>query len=151
MSIATDSLAAFVGIDWADAKHDIYLCPADGSAATHEIIGATAEDLQDWILRVRARFAGFGKIYVCLEQSKGALIYQLREHDFFVLYPINPKTLSSFRDAFRPSGAKGDESDADLLCELVQRHRERLHPWHPETVATRALAAFAQKRRKAVQ
>jgi transposase len=151
MSNATDSPAAFVGIDWADAKHDIYLRAADGSAATHEIIGATAEDLQDWILRVRARFAGAGKICVCLEQSKGALIYQLREHDCFVLYPINPKTLSSFRDAFRPSGAKGDESDADLLCELVERHRERLRPWHPETVATRALAAFAEKRRKAVQ
>lgn len=151
MSDSTDSPAAFVGIDWADAKHDIYLRPADGSAASHEIIGAKAEELQEWILRLRERFAGAGQIYVCLEQSKGALIYQLREYDFFVLYPINPKTLSSFRDAFRPSGAKGDESDADLLCELVQRHRDRLHAWYPEAAETRALAAFAEKRRKAVQ
>lgn len=151
MSNANDSPAAFVGIDWADAKHDIFLRPADGSAASHEIIGASAEDLQEWILRMRARFAGSGKIYVCLEQSKGALIYQLREYDFFVLFPINPKTLSSFRDAFRPSGAKGDKSDADLLCELVERHRDRLRPWHPEPASIRGLAAFVEKRRKAVQ
>ncbi len=152
MSNSTDSPAAFVGLDWADSKHDIYLRPADGSAASHEIIGAKAEDLQDWILRLRARFAGDGgKVFVCLEQSKGALIYQLREYDFFVLYPINPKTLSSFREAFRPSGAKGDESDADLLCELVQAHRARLRAWQPEAAETRALAAFCQKRRQAVQ
>jgi transposase len=152
MSSSTDCPVAFVGIDWADAQHDIYLRPADGSAPSHEIIGGKTEELQEWILRMRERCAGTGgQIFVCLEQSKGALIYQLREYDFFVLYPVNPKTLASFREAFRPSGAKGDKSDADLLCELVQQHRDRLHAWHPEAAETRALAAFCEKRRKAVQ
>lgn len=152
MSTAIDSPTAFVGLDWADSKHDVYLRPADGSAASHEVVGSKPEELQEWILRMRERFAAHGgKILVCLEQSRGALIYQLREYDCFVLYPINPKTLASFREAFRPSGAKGDESDADLLCELVERHRDRLRPWQPEGVETRALAAFCEKRRRAVQ
>jgi transposase len=101
---------------------------------------------------MRERFGGDGaKVLVCLEQSKGSLIYQLLEYDFFVLYPINPKTLSSFREAFRPSGAKDDPSDADLLCELVRLHRHRLKAWQPEETQTRKLAAFCQKRRQAVQ
>jgi hypothetical protein len=30
-----------------------------------------------------------------------------------VLYPINPSTLASYRQAFSPSGAKDDPTDAD--------------------------------------
>lgn len=144
--------AAFVGIDWADCKHDIHVYPADGSAATHEVIEAKSDAIQDWILKMRAQYGGEGrKVLVCLEQSKGALIYQLMGYDFFVLYPINPKTLASFREAFRPSGAKGDVSDADLLCELGRLHRHRLQPWRPDDEQTRKLDGFCQKRRQAVQ
>jgi transposase len=152
MSNSNESPAAFVGIDWADRKHDIHVQPADGSGGFHEVIEADPAAIQDWILKTRERFAREGaKVFVCLEQTKGALIYQLMEYDFFVLYPINPKTLSSFRDAFRPSGAKGDASDADLLAEIVRLHRHRLQPWKPEDAQTRKLAGFAQKRRQAVQ
>ena len=45
--------SAFVGIDWADAKHDIHVYPADGSAASHEVVEAKPETLQDWILKMR--------------------------------------------------------------------------------------------------
>jgi transposase len=152
MSNSAEIAAAFVGIDWADRKHDIHIQPTDGSAGGHEVIEANGAAIQDWILKMRERFAHQGgKVLVCLEQTKGALIYQLMEYDFFVLYPINPKTLSSFRDAFRPSGAKGDASDADLLAEIVRLHRHRLQPWKPDDAQTRKLAGYCQKRRQAVQ
>jgi transposase len=152
MTDSAETAAAFVGIDWADTKHDIHLHPADGSAPSHQVIEAKGEAIQDWILKMRERFAHEGaKVFVCLEQSKGALIYQLMEHEFFVLYPINPKTLAKFREAFRPSGAKGDQSDADLLCELVRLHAHRLKAWKPDDVQTRKLAAFCEKRRQAVE
>jgi transposase len=144
--------AAFVGIDWAAQKHDICVHSPDGTVLSRQIVEAKPAALQDWILALRERFTGQGaKIFVCLEQSKGALIYQLMEYDFFVLYPINPKTLSSFRDAFRPSGAKSDPSDADLLAEIVRLHRHRLQAWTPDDEQTRKLAAYCRKRRKAVE
>jgi transposase len=152
MTDSAETPSAFVGIDWADSKHDIHVYPADGSAPSHEVIEAKGEAIQDWILKMRERFAREGaKIFVSLEQSKGALIYQLMEYDFFVLYPINPKTLAKFREAFRPSGAKGDASDADLLCELVRLHPHRLKAWKPDDAQTRKLAAFCEKRRQTVQ
>ena len=152
MTNAAETPSAYVGIDWADSKHDIHVHPVDGSKATHELIDSKPEAIQDWILKMRERFGQAGKkVLVCLEQSKGALIYQLMAYDFFVLYPINPKTLASFREACRPSGAKGDESDADLLCEIVRLHRHRLKAWQPDDLQTRQLAAFCQKRRQAVQ
>jgi transposase len=143
---------AFVGIDWADRKHDIHVYPADGSEGFHEVIESKSEAIQQWILKMRERYGREGaKVLVCLEQSKGALIYQLMEHDFFVLHPVNPKSLARFREAFRPSGAKGDASDADLLAELVRLHRHRLKAWTPDDSHTRKLAAYCIKRRQAVQ
>src|SRR4030095_11557217 len=121
-----EPISAFVGIDWADAKHDIYLHPAGGSTASHEVIDSKPEALDDWIVKMRERFSAAGKIYICLEQSKGALIHQLMQYDFFVLFPINPKTLAKFREAFRPSGAKDDSSDADLVGELVRLPTPRI-------------------------
>jgi transposase len=148
----TDTPSAFVGIDWADSKHDIHVDPVEAAAPFHEVIDSKSEGLQDWILKMRERFGRDGaKVLVCLEQSKGSLIYQLMEYDFFVLYPINPKTLAKYREAFRPSGAVGDQSDADLLCELVRLHRHRLKAWKPDDAQTRKLAAFCLKRRQAVQ
>lgn len=79
MSNSNERPAAFVGIDWADRKHDIHIQPADGSGGFHEVIGASSAAIQDWILKTRKRFAHEGaKVFVCLEQTKGALIYRAR-------------------------------------------------------------------------
>jgi hypothetical protein len=38
-------------------------------------------------------------IAIALEQSKGTLIHALMKYEHLVLYPINPKQLSRYRDA----------------------------------------------------
>jgi transposase len=58
--------------------------------------------------------------------------------------------LASHRQTFRPSGAKNDPLDAELLCQLVSLHHQRLRPWHPDEELTRKLALLCQKRRQAV-
>jgi transposase len=71
-------------------------------------------------------------------------------YDFIVLFPINPVTLTRYREAFTPSRAKDDPVDADLLCELVARHREQLKAWQPDDVCTRKLRHLTQARRRSV-
>ena len=113
-------IAAFVGIDWADQKHDIVLCAATGNAqADHRSISSDPDALAEWALEMQGRFGSQGRILICLEQSRGALIYFLMGYECFDLYPINPKQLSSYRVAFRPSGAKDDPVDGKLLCQLI--------------------------------
>ena len=48
------------------------------------------------------------------------------------VYPINPTQMASYRESFRPSGAKGDPSDAELLCQFVSLHHLQLGPWYPD-------------------
>src|SRR6202022_1416042 len=144
-------IAAFVGIDWADQKHDIVLCAATSKAQfDHRSIGSDPDALAGWAMEMQGRFGSQGRILICLEQSRGALIHFLMGYKCFELYPINPKQLSSYRAAFRPSGAKDDPVDGKLLCQLIALHHQSLRPWRPDDEATRKLALLCEKRRKAI-
>ena len=141
--------AALVGIDWSDTKHD--LCLVDTATGTQElsVISHTPEALNEWALGLRTHFGG-AKVAVCLEQSRGPLIYALLKYDFLILYPVNPKTLARFREAFTPSGAKDDPRDAEYLVELLIHHRERLKAWLPDSEKTRTLQLLVEHRRRLV-
>jgi transposase len=145
-----EPVAAFIGIDWADEKHDIALRAAEPEAKVERTkIANQPEALSDWVLALRERFKQ-GKILICLEQSRGALIHFLMGYDCFELYPINPKQLDNYRKAFRPSGAKDDPTDGELLCKYVSLHHQELRPWRPNDEQTRKLALLCEKRRQAV-
>ncbi len=144
-------VAAFVGIDWADLKHDVVLRSAgDPAKAEHQVIKSEINALKDWIAQMHERFETKGQVLVCLEQSRGALIYQLMAYELFKLYPINPSQLANYRKTFFSSGAKDDRPDADLLSELVMCHRDRLKAWKPDDQLTRELASLNEGRRNAV-
>ena len=129
--------AAFVGIDWADQKHDVVLrSAAEPAKVEHQLLLNEGNAVLDWINQLRQRFGAKGKVLVCLEQSRGALIYQLMGYELFELYPINPSQLANYRKAFATSGAKADRPDADLLSELVYCHRDRLKAWKPDDALT---------------
>lgn len=144
-----EAVAAFIGIDWADEKHDICLRVAGSGRREPEVIEHTPEALDEWVLRLRTRF-GRQKIAVCLEQSRGPLVYALMKCEFLVLYPVNPKSLAAFRETFAPSRAKDDPSDAEFLLDLVTHHHDKLTPWTPDDVQTRKLALLVEARRQAV-
>ncbi len=145
--IAEPEFAALVAFDWADQKHAGALC-CGGPVESFEL-EQSAGPIDEWATAIRKRFDG-NPVAVCLEQSKGALIYALMKYDFLVLYPINPKQLARFRDAMGPSGAKDDPTDAVLLLELLQKHRDRLHCWQPSDTATRLIGQLAEDRRRLV-
>jgi transposase len=142
--------AALVGIDWADTKHDFCLRAVDSEQEEYGVMGPMPEAIDQWARGIADRFPG-GKIAICLEQSKGSLIYALLKYDRFVLYPINPRMLAKFRQALAPSGKKDDPADAQLLLELVSKPRGKLKPWRPADEHTRTLQFFVEHRRKLVQ
>ena len=105
-----------------------------------------AAALDEWVAGLRKRFGG-RPVAVCLEQSRGALLYALMKYDCLVLFPINPKQLARYREAFRPSGAKDDPTDAELLACFVREHHQRLRAWRPDDALTRSLRLLAEDRR----
>lgn len=137
--------AAFIGLDWGDQKHAVCLAAGGQRVATE--LAQQADDLEAWAADLRTRFRG-RPIAVCLEQSRGALIYALLKYEFLVLFPINPKQLASYRNAFVPCGPKDDPTDAELLCQFVEQHHARLRVWRPDDQSTRTLRLLAEDRRR---
>ena len=142
------SFAAYVGVDWADSKHDFCLQAADSERREPGVVAHTPEAIVDWASALRRRFSG--PIAVCLEIAKGPLINALQRYDFFVIFPINPAMLAKYREAFTPSGAKDDPTDAALALELVLHHRDKLKVLKPQSSAMRTLATLVEARRALV-
>src|SRR6266568_5233721 len=144
-----DTFAAFVGIDWADATHAICLQAAGTAKRECFQLEHTPEAIDAWVTTLRTRFNG-QPVAVCLELDKGPLVSALRKYDFLVLFPINPLMLARYREAFTPSRAKDDPTDAELQLELLLTHRDTLQPLQPQSPAMRALAQLVEHRRRVV-
>jgi transposase len=147
--VSHDAFAAFVGIDWADAKHDVCLQTAGSAKREYFQLEHTPEAIDAWVTTLRTRFTS-QPVAICLELNKGPLVSALRKYDFLVLFPINPLTLARYREAFTPSRAKDDPTDAALQLELLLTHRDKLQPLQPQSPAMRALAQLVEHRRRVV-
>src|ERR671931_2004223 len=144
-----NTLAACVGIDWADAKHDGCLQAAGTAKREYFQLEHTPEAIDAWVTTLRTRFNG-QPVAICLELNKGPLVFALRKYDFLVLFPINPLTLARYREAFTPRRAKDDPTDAELQLALLLTHRDKLQPLHPQSPAMRALEQLVEHRRRVV-
>ena len=148
-SSAVPTYAAFVGIDWADRKHDVCLKAAGSDQHEHSVIAHRPEAIERWACGLRERFAG-RPIAVCLEIARGPLVSALQRYEFLVLFPVNPSTLASYRSTFCVSGAKDDPTDAELALELLLRHPEKLSALRPQSAAMRELEKLVEQRRMLV-
>ena len=59
--------------------------------------------------------------------------------------------LAKYRQAFVPSQAKDDPTDAELALELLTRHPERFKPLQPQSAKMRRLAYLVEQRRVIVR
>jgi transposase len=141
--------AAFLGIDWANDKHD--LCLLDATTHTKEFfrLAHKPEVLDAFLRQLRLRYPQ-QPIAVGVEQARGPLLFALLKYDFLTLYPIHPTTLARYREAFSPSRAKDDPTDAAYAAELLHQHRDRLTAWTPDDATTRTIQLLVEQRRRLV-
>lgn len=138
-----------VALDWADEKH-VWCLQAQGEEKReYGEVESSPEAIDRWVASLRARF-GEQPIAVCLEQTRGALVYQLGKYPQLILFPAPPAMVANVRRAFRPSGAKDDPGDADLLLTILQRHGEELRMLTAEDELTRGLRLEVEARRNFV-
>jgi transposase len=115
----------FVGIDWAEAHHDVCVMDAEGRvlgkarvadgvagvAALHALVGGHAGEA-----------AEPGEVAVGIETDRGLLVGALVAAGYRV-YAVNPLAVSRYRDRHQVSGAKSDPGDAKVLADLVRTDR----------------------------
>ena len=119
------------------------------STREHLSLDHTPEAIEAWVSSLHKRFEG-KPIAICLELNKGPIVFALRKYHFLVLFPVNPLTLARYREAFTPSRAKDDPTDAALQLELLRTHRDKLQPLNPQSPTMRALEQLVEHRRRVV-
>jgi transposase len=150
MSKTADDFAAFIGLDWADRKHDVCLHAPGLERFERGVLEHRPAAIEAWAHALEKRFGG-KPIAIGLELSRGPIVSALLEYDFFILFPINPTTVAQYRRAFTPSHAKDDPTDAEIALDLLLRHRDKLKPLRPESTAMRSLQRLVETRRSFVQ
>ena len=144
--LAEQPFTAYVGIDWADAKHDVCVQGAGSEQREFDCFDHRVERIEEWAHGIHQRFGG--PVAVALELAKGPIVYALQKYDFFVLFPVNPLMLARYREAFQPSRAKDDPTDAELAVDLLMRHPERFKALQPQSAEMRTLVSLVEQRRR---
>lgn len=150
MQKSSTEFAAFIGLDWADQKHDVCLSVPGREGLEREVVPHRPAALEAWVARLRERFAG-APVAVVVELEEGPIVSALLEHDFIVVCPVRPGTVAGYRKTFVPSNAKDDPTDAELMLELLLRHPEQLPPLNRESVSMRQLRRLVAERRAFVE
>lgn len=140
--------ALFIGIDWADQKHDAYTIDRRGRGALQQI-EHTPESIDVWVTE-KLKQANGQPIAILLEQSRGPLVHALMFRENVILYPINPKQFARYRESFSNAGCKDDTTDAKLLARMLHERIQTLRAWEPDDERTRSLARLCETRRKLV-
>ena len=116
----------FLGIDWAEAHHDLCLVDEPGRV----LAKARIPDGIEGVARLHALVADHvgedEQVLVGIELDRGLLVGALVAAGYDV-YAINPLSVDRYRDRHSTSGAKSDPGDAKLLADIVRtdRHNHR--------------------------
>ncbi len=112
----------FVGIDWAEAHHDVCLVDEGGQVQARRRV---AEGL-DGVGKLHALIAEHAQepasVVDGIETDRGLLVGSLVAAGYQV-FAINPMAASRYRDRHATSGAKSDPGDARVLLR-ADRHRQ---------------------------
>jgi transposase len=133
----------YVGIDWAEAHHDI--CVEDeagqvlirgrvpegieGLERIHEMLGAHAEEPSE--------------VVIGIELDRGLLVGALVASGYEV-HAVNPLAVSRYRDRLTPAGAKSDPGDARVLAEGMRTDRHLHREVAGDTEAAEAIKVLAR-------
>jgi len=139
----------FAGIDWSDQALDFHLRTADGKVLAEGEVRPNLDGLAKLYGRLDVH-APPDQIGIAVETAHGAWIQPLLDHGYRI-YPVNPKSVDSFRKALTANGSKSDAIDRKVLSMfLVTFHRE-LHPLKPDDPEIIALRIACEDRVRLVE
>jgi transposase len=133
----------YLGIDWADQTHAVWVVGADGAKITGRTVPHTAEGFSEWGRELDEWRAQGIALWAAIERPDGRVVDFLLDHGV-VVYPVNPKALDRARDRFRQSGAKSDPFDARVLADFLRTDHAHLRALQPSSEAAQELKLLTE-------
>ena len=133
----------YLGIDWAEAHHDVCLMDEGGT----RLAGTRVPDGLEGLRRIHELVAGHTdsaeNVVVGIETDRGLLVRGLVAAGYQV-YAVNPFAVSRYRDRHATSGAKSDPGDAKVLADLVRTDRHNHRPVAGDSELAEAVKVLAR-------
>ena len=136
----------FVGDDWAEDHHDVYLMNDAGQRLAARRLPEGIAGICGLHALIAAHAEKPEQVAVGIETDRGLWVSALVAAGYQV-WGINPMAAARYRDRHHISGAKSDAADAKLLADLVRtdRHNHRqLAGDSPDAEAIKVLARTHQ-------
>jgi hypothetical protein len=139
----------FVGVDWAEAHHDVHVQNEDGK----RLAGGRLPEGVEGIARFHDLVGGHvddpGEVVVGIETDRGLFVAALVAAGYLV-FAVNPMSTSRYRDRHSTSGAKSDPGDAKVLADMVRTDRHNHRPVAADSEAVQAIKILARAHQKMI-
>jgi transposase len=133
----------FVGDDWAEDHHDIYLMDADGVRLASGRLPEGLPGIAGFHELVATHAAEPSQVVIGIETDRGLWVQALGAAGYRV-YAVNPLAVARYRDRHQVSGAKSDAGDAKLLADLVRTDRHNHRPMAGDSSEAEAIKVLAR-------
>ena len=133
----------FVGHDWAETHHDVYV--EDG--AGQRLGKARLDEGVSGVARFHELVSSFvvdpGEVTVATETDRGLFVGALVAAGYRVL-AVNPMSAARYRERHSTSGAKSDPGDAFVLAELARTDGHHHRPVAADSELAEAVKVLAR-------
>jgi transposase len=133
----------YLGVDWAEAHHDVCLLDEVGQALGKGRVPEGVEGLRRIHELVADHAVDATTVVVGIETDRGLLVQGLIAAGYQV-YAINPFAVSRYRDRHATSGAKSDPGDAKVLADLVRTDAHNHRPVAGDSELVEAIKILAR-------
>lgn len=136
----------YVGVDWAEAHHDVHLCDEEGRRLAKARLPEGVEGIARFHELVSAHAQDPDEVIIGIETDRGLFVAALVAAGYQV-FAVNPRSTSRYRDRHSSSGGKSDAGDARILSDMVRTDRHIHRPIagdSEEVIAIKVLARAHQ-------
>src|ERR1017187_6462888 len=133
----------FVGVDWAEAHHDVYVEDEDGKRLGGGRLPEGVEGIARFHDLVGDHVEEPGEVVIGIETDRGLFVTALVAAGY-VVFAVNPMSTSRYRDRHSTSGAKSDPGDAKVLADMVRTDRQNHRVVAADSGTVQALKVLAR-------
>jgi transposase len=133
----------FVGIDWAEAHHDVCVLDAGGGVLATRRIPEGLEGVARLHALLGEQVETPDEVVVGIETDRGLLVGALIAAGYAV-HAVNPLAASRYRERHTTSRAKSDRGDARVLADLVRTDRQHHRTVAPDSELLGAIKVLAR-------
>ena len=133
----------FVGVDWAEAHHDVHVEDQDGKRLGGGRLPEGVEGIARFHDLVGDHVEEPGDVIIGIETDRGLFVTALVAAGYEV-FAVNPMSTSRYRDRHSTSGAKSDPGDAKVLADMVRTDRHNHRPVAADSETVQVLKVLAR-------